>query len=81
MSEITNVDGVLLLTPSEAADKLGMSPHQVRWLIRNDRIDGVVKRGRDLFIPETSLDHIAYKTMGRPPAAKKTPTTKRRGKT
>jgi len=68
--KITNASGARLLTPSEAAERLGMTPHQVRWLIRNDRIDGVVQSGRSFFIPETSLGSIRYETMGRPTGMK-----------
>ena len=67
---ITNADGVRLLTPDEVAKRLKLSAHQVRWLIREDRIDGVVKRGRSFFVPESSLDTITYKPMGPKPAKK-----------
>jgi hypothetical protein len=35
-------------------------------LIRNHRIEGVVKHGRDFYIPETSLKNIIYHPTGRP---------------
>jgi Helix-turn-helix domain len=72
MMEIRNEQGVLLLTPNEASERLNLTPHQVRWLIRNHRIEGVVKRGRDFFIPETSLKNVVYLKTGRP---RKVPTT------
>ena len=66
MMEIRNEQGERLLTPNEASERLGLTPHQVRWLIRNHRIEGVVKRGRDFFIPETSLKNVLYHKTGRP---------------
>jgi excisionase family DNA binding protein len=58
-----------LLSTSEAAEKLGISPIRVRQLIREGRLSAQ-KIGRDYVIDEKDLRHVEDRQTGRPPKEK-----------
>jgi len=55
-----------LLTTSEAAKKLGVSPGRVRQLVVDGRLP-VVKLGRDNLIRAADLGLVKERKTGRPP--------------
>lgn len=57
-----------LLTTTEAADELGVSPARVRQLILQGRLRGV-RFGRDLAILQKDLDTVRVRPVGRPARA------------
>lgn len=73
------------MSPSEAAEKIGCSPQQVRWLIRNGRIRAKkVKTADNQFgyvysVPDSEVDRYKStpQTTGRP---RKPPSRKDRRK-
>lgn len=57
-----------VLTTSEAAERLGVSPIRVRVLIRQGRLPAQ-KKGRDYLIKEADLALVAERKVGRPKKA------------
>ncbi|MGH9897842.1 MAG: helix-turn-helix domain-containing protein [Pyrinomonadaceae bacterium] len=55
-----------MLTTSEAAKKLGISPGRVRQLVVDGRLP-VVRMGRDNFIRAADLALVQKRKTGRPP--------------
>jgi excisionase family DNA binding protein len=69
--------GAKLLTTNEAAEKLEVTPHQIRWLIRNGRLPAQ-RVGRDYFIKVNDLRLVKDRPRGRPKGAKDSKPRKRK---
>jgi excisionase family DNA binding protein len=60
-----------LLTTSEAAKILGVTPRRVRVLASTGRLRGAQQVGRDWLIPPASVDNFTPLPAHRPPKKKK----------
>lgn len=49
--------GVTLMTSTEASARLGVSTRRIGQLVRDGRLPGAAKVGRDLMIPETAVEN------------------------
>jgi excisionase family DNA binding protein len=61
--------GAKLLTTNEAAEQLGISPQQVRLIIRRGKLPAE-RQGRDWFIKQSDLRLVKVRPKGRPQGAK-----------
>jgi excisionase family DNA binding protein len=65
-----------MLTTSEAAERLGVTPGRVRQFVLSGRLPAE-KIGRDLFIKESDLKLVEERPTGRPSTKKATKKGKR----
>ncbi len=63
-------DGEELLTPTEAAEALGLTRGTIKALIHRGRLTRVTVSPRVVFIPRTSIETYRRESLGRKPGPK-----------